>query len=1012
MLRVQIFFVLLLGWVSMKAQSTLYENPADQKYRTAVELLQKQKYGAARQAFDQYISKYPGSVKDEEARYYRALCALNLFHPDAEALYTDFVDNYEYHPKAALAYYELGSFYFKQEDYDKAIEYFEQVPLAKLNQQQQLEARFKLAYGYFGQKQFDQALEKFNQIKTTSSKYSAAASYYAGYIEYRNGAYEEALSDLSRAEQQESYARLVPHLMANIYYKQGRYDDLLAYVEDVLDQQGGNSNQDLYLLAGEAYYFKQDYPRAVEFYQVYSDKTKRSLPPDTQYKQAYALYVTGEYEQALEKFKTLASREEEVGQFASYYLGEAYLKDGNLNYAAPAFLKASQDKFNNNIAEAATFKHAKVQYDLGNYSQAVNGLQQFLEQYPSSKFQSEAGELLSESYLKTNDYDLAIEYLEQLDNKSSRAQRTYQKVTYYRGTTYFNNSKYYQAVQMFEKSLGYPIDPEIVLLTNYWSGEAYSIGKKYQEAIDAYLKVINDESQSGHEKYVRTRYGLGYAYFNTAQYPQALTQFNAFYRDYQTDNRFKDDALIRAADCHYVLKDYQAAIDKYEMALQRESHDQDYAQLQTGTIQSILGNRDEARQHFSRLIDQFPNSRFADNAVYQRAQLDLESGNYQQAATGFTRLVEEFPTSDLVPYAYTKRALAYYNLKEYEKTLSDYQMVLNQHINHESAHDALIGMQETLNLLGRSGEFEKYFASYKAANPDNSSLANIEYESAVNLYLSQEYQQAINKFESFIRANPQNNKVYEARFYIAESHYRASQDQLAITYYQQVVEENRISQVNRARRRLGDLWFEQEAYREAIEAYLELEKSARTKKENYYAWSGLMESYFLTEAYDKADQYAALLLDQGAVNANASNRSMLMRGKCAYEMGNPEAATDYFLSTLNTAQDENGAEAQYMLAKIQYDQEQYQQSNETLYDLNNRFGNYGKWLGNSFLLISDNYLGLGEIFQARATLQSIIENAPEQDIVEKARQKLAGLDRENPQDYVSEDSVEFEVIGE
>ena len=202
MLRIQIFCVLLLGWVSVKAQNTLYEEPEDQSYRTALELLQKQKYGAARQAFDRYISNYPHSLQSEDARYYRALCALNLFHPDAESLYKDFVDSFDYHPKASFAYFELGNFYFKQEAYQKSTEYFELVPLAKLDQSQQLEARFKLAYGYFAQQQFDQALEKFNQIKTSSSKYSAAASYYAGYIEYRNQDYDQALVDLERAKGQ------------------------------------------------------------------------------------------------------------------------------------------------------------------------------------------------------------------------------------------------------------------------------------------------------------------------------------------------------------------------------------------------------------------------------------------------------------------------------------------------------------------------------------------------------------------------------------------------------------------------------------------------------------------------------------------------------------------------------------------------------------------------------------------------------------------------------------------
>jgi TolA-binding protein len=349
-------------------------------------------------------------------------------------------------------------------------------------------------------------------------------------------------------------------------------------------------------------------------------------------------------------------------------------------------------------------------------------------------------------------------------------------------------------------------------------------------------------------------------------------------------------------------------------------------------------------------------------------------------------------------------------LKQYDKTLVDYQTVLDQYINHESANDALIGLQETLNLLGRSPEFDRYFAQYKTANPDNSSLVNIEYGAAVNLYLSEDYPEAIQKFQDFINSYPGHNLVYEARFYIGESYYREGNEQQAIEQYQQVVEDNRISQMNRAWRRLGDLWFEQGQYAKAIQAYLQLEEAAQTKKENYYAWSGLMESYFLEADYELADQYASRILDQGGVSANAVNRSLLIRGKAAYQQDDFQTATDHFLSTLNTAQDENGAEAQYMMAKIQYEQGQYKQSNETLYDLNNRFGAYGYWLGKSFLLVTDNYISLDEIFQAKATLKSIIENAPEQEIVEEAKLKLQALEAQEPEEVISVDSVEIEVI--
>ncbi len=498
---------------------------------------------------------------------------------------------------------------------------------------------------------------------------------------------------------------------------------------------------------------------------------------------------------------------------------------------------------------------------------------------------------------------------------------------------------------------------------------------------------------------------------DTEKYDLALKEFTSFLQEYKSNNkRFYDDALIRIADCYYVLKDYNTAIERYDQAIARKSHDQAYALLQKGTVLSIQGNKNNARNNFTTVVNQFPKSRFADNAAYQRAQLDLETNKYQEAVTGFTGVIENYSKSNLVPFAYTKRALAFYNIKKYDQTLKDYQTVLDEHINHESAQDALIGLQETLSLLGRSSEFDVYFNKYKKANPGSSSLANIEYESAVNLYLNENYPNAIAKLQAFIQANPSHNNVYEAKFYIAESYYRSDQDQEAIQYYQAVIQENQIDQVNRALRRVGNLWFDQGDYTNAIENYKELEVAARTKKERYYAWSGLMESYYLVKNYPQTDHYAQLIQDQGAVNTNAIHRSMLMQGKSAYMQDDLPAATDFFLSTLNSAQDEHGAEAQYLLAKIQFEQGKFKQSNETLYDLNSKFGTYNYWLGQSFLLITDNYLGLDEIFQAQATLKSIIEHAPEEEIVAIAKSKLAQLEEADPVDNTTEQDDQFEVI--
>ena len=152
-----------------------------------------------------------------------------------------------------------------------------------------------------------------------------------------------------------------------------------------------------------------------------------------------------------------------------------------------------------------------------------------------------------------------------------------------------------------------------------------------------------------------------------------------------------------------------------------------------------------------------------------------------------------------------------------------------------------------------------------------------------------------------------------------------------------------------------------------------------------------MESFYLTEQYDSADIYARTILENGNVNAGAAEQSVTyILVKRAMARGDSTSAKDEFLNTLNAAHDEYGAEAKYLLAQLFYNQKEYKQSIETLISLNNDFEEYQDWVGKSYLLLADNYVGLNNVFQAKATLQSLIDHFPQQNVKEAARKKMSG----------------------
>ena len=64
-----------------------------------------------------------------------------------------------------------------------------------------------------------------------------------------------------------------------------------------------------------------------------------------------------------------------------------------------------------------------------------------------------------------------------------------------------------------------------------------------------------------------------------------------------------------------------------------------------------------------------------------------------------------------------------------------------------------------------------------------------------------------------------------------------------------------------------------------------------------------------------------------------------------------------------------------------------------IFELINKLPSYEHWIARSFLLLSDIYVAKGNIFQAKHTLRSLIDNYSGVELVEMAKTKLAIIEQ-------------------
>ncbi|HEV7349651.1 tetratricopeptide repeat protein [Telluribacter sp.] len=989
-----------LGVFTSQAQNTLGYTAPEAHFRNGLEYFEKSNFTAARQEFNEYLNRQDKLLSTSDyntvtAEYYIAVTGLYLDYPEAEVQIDRFVRNHAEHPKAQLIFSDLGRYYYEAGEYQKAITYLEKASQTAGSTGKRLEASYRLGMSYFKTNQFDKALPLFNIVKNDAAFENAGdASFYAGVINYRKNNYDAAYQDFMRVENHPYYKAEVPNWIVSSLYQQQKYDQLLTYGERVLNQtqRGNNKLDDVALYVAEVYYEKGDYKAAVPAYDRYKRMKAGTLPPAVALHYGHSLFRSENFPGAVDAMKGIATGKDSVAQYASYLVGISYLKLNNPNFALTAFDNASRLTFNPTVREEAAFNHAKVLLELGNNNEAIKEFNDYMTRFPGSKHEEEVSQLIAEAYSGASNNAAAITYIEGLRNRNPKINATYQRLTYNQGVTDFNLERYDQAIANFNKSLKFPVDEEIAIAASYQKAESFSAQKKFNEAVEIYNQLAKN-SKAGIQGR-KSLYALGYIFYNQKNYSRA----NGYYKDFVAntsgiDNAVIEDAHVRLADTYLAAKNYTEAIRTYDRVSANGRIDKDYALFQKGRSYVYMNREQDARRQFEMLISQFPGSRYVDDALFQMADLEFQNKSYQQAVRSFTRLINEKPKSYMIPAALLRRGQAYYNIQVYEQAINDFRRVLSEYPASPSASSALEGIQESFNAVGRPEEFAQVLSMVRKNNPGNTKLEEVEFDNARNLFYAEKYSAAGKALLEFMDSYPGSKFIYDAKYFIGASYEKSGNVQEALQYYRMVVQDNRSSFVATAAQKSAELDIAGGNYSQAVGNFRVLLRNAENKKEQAIAWVGLMDTYYALKNYDSTLHYAREVVNAGNVVPGGVGKAQLYFGKVPYAKGDYQKAAEEFRKVATSSKDEYGAEAKYWLSDILFRTKKFKEAEASVFELSKEFEGYDNWRVRSFILLADVYMGMNEVAQAKATLNSIIENSDDQEAVALAREKLAEINR-------------------
>ncbi len=972
-------------------QTIIYKNP-EAEYNLAMELFNKEKYAAAQEIFIDISENVKNSQSEIKANadYYSSLCAFELFNYDAEHKIKEFIKKHPENIKAISIDFQLAELQFRRKKYSKALKNFEKVKVDDLNNEEKAEYYFKTGYCYLKVKKYDEANKAFSVIKDEDTKYSAPVNYYYSHLAYINKNYDLALKGFKKLIDDKTFQNIVPYYIIQIYYLQAKYDKLLKIAPGLLKSKTNKKTTEIARLIGESYYRTNDFAKAIPYLEKYQNETRKQITREDNFILGYSYFKTLNYKKAINSFQEIVNQKDSLAQNAYYNLGCCYLKTNKKQFASNSFLSAYEISLDKKIQEDALFNYAKLSIELSYnpYNKAIIALKKYISDYPNSARINEAYTYLYTLFLSTKNYKDAFASIENIKTKSLRLEKAYQKISYYRGIELFNDNNFNESVKLFKKSLKYNFDKSIYAECYYWIGESYYRTSDYKNAIKYYKKLININEASILSFYNTTYYNIGYSYFKTKDYFNARLWFEKFLNNKTKENpEVINDAYLRLGDCFFITKNYQQAIDYYDKAAKLKVIDGDYALYQKAVSLGAKGRNNEKISTLLQLISQYKNSLYVDDAEYEAAVTYLLINDNGKALEYFKKIVNDYPTSGYVKKSLLKIGLIYYNADNNALALQTLKKVVSKYPGTSESKEALVSIRNIYVDMNKVDDFFNYIKNLSFANISNSEQDSITYIAAENQYMNGDCENSVKAFNNYLEKFPEGAFSISANYYKAECEMKNNNLKEALSGYNFVISKPKTKFTENSLLKAADINFKLNDYEAALEDYINLGKIAEYKNDINKSIIGKMKCDFLLKKYKAAILSSQRVLSEEKIPDKTITEAHFTIAKSAFALNDISLAQKEFEITVKRSQGVMGAEAKYNLSLIKYKLGQYKKAEKSAFELIDKYPSYDYWVAKGFILLADVYAKTGNTFQAKQTLQSIIDNYDGPDLIKDAKHK-------------------------
>ena len=996
----------ILASFSVSAQKNINQYEPEATFERGLMLFENKHYASALECFEYYIAAADNANQQNvvAAKYYEAVSSLLLGNSKGETKIIAFVKENPTSLMADNANLLYANTLFKNKKYRNALKIYKTINKKNLNSDEQNECKFNEAYCYYQTNEVDKASPLFRELAKSDNQFRNDARYYYAHILYINNDRDEALKYFNLLSNSNKYKDIASTYALQINFDKGNYSEVTKNGDDILNKSKKKRKADIALMLAEAWHQQEDYAKSLEYYNIALENSTRYLPREVEFKIGFCKMKTNDFEGAIEHFAKVTDKNDELGQYGSYYMAQCYTSTEQDKFARNTFFKAYKMNFNDTLSENALFNYAALSFIPGidPFNETVNVLNEYISKNPKSNNISDLQDIVIHLLLNSNDYSKALKTIEGYSKISPELENIQSQLTYNVGVQYYEEGNYKEAINYFKKSSeNKNNNSSIKAEALFWLADSYYQNKEESNAAKTYLAFLKNPMASSTEVYPLAYYNLGYISFNKADFNNASVRFKEFLNvDKSSDKALHNDCWLRIGDCYFIQRQYNNAITAYSNAMKISNKNADYAYYQQAMGYGALGKTNEKINCLNIITSKHQKSSFYDKALYEIGTSYLATNDNRSAIASFDKIVNERPRSTYARKALMKTGMIYYNNNENEKALERLKNVVAQYPNTDESRESLNIIS---NIYREENNIQAYFNYLEENNLETISIDkqdSLSFKTIEEFYSKRNHIETLKGVKQYLENYPNGAYLLKVHYYAMKSMENSNNKDGLRTHIEYIINQPDNDYTDNALILIARMDYDNSDYSSAAAHYERLINITENQQIMIEATEGCMKSYYFDSKYDKAIEKANQLVAMSDISDNQKNQANYILGKSYFDKKDYNEALKYFEICTGIDNTETGAECGYYSAVCLYNLNKFDEAEEKIFDVSDNYSSYIYWTARSFIKLSDVYVAKDNTFQAKETLKSVIENYPYDDdnyknVIDEAQSKLNLINKES-----------------